>query len=69
MQIEEITSIGTLNNHDGSIALCICIRYHLQPVFVTISREELENAGGIASLKKNKQLAIDFYRKYGAGRP
>ena len=69
MYMPEITSIGDLLNHDGSIALAICSRSQFQPIFVTISKAEFKEAGGREGLNTNKQLAIDFYNKYGAGRP
>ncbi len=69
MNANEITSVGCLDNHDGSIALSICLQGKIQPVFVTISRDELEKAGGIAALNQRKQDAVEFYNKYGEGRP
>lgn len=68
MNINKITSIGWLNNADKSIALTICTRNQQQPVFVSISKAELEEVGGITEIEKNKQIAVDFYNKYGAGR-
>jgi hypothetical protein len=67
MTLQEITSVGWLNNHDGSVCLVICSGGN--HVFVTISKKEFEDAGGIDGLESNKQLIIDFYNKCGAGRP
>lgn len=69
MNVNDITSVGCLDNHDGSIALTICIRGQIQPTFVTISKEELERSGGINGLNERKQDAVDFFSRYGAGRP
>ena len=68
MNISDIQSIGWLNNADNSVALTICIRNQSQPVFVSISKAELENAGGIENINNNKQLAVNFFNLYGAGR-
>lgn len=68
MNINNITAIGWLNNADKSIALTICISNQQKPVFVSISKSELEEVGGIAEINQNKQIAVDFYNKYGAGR-
>jgi hypothetical protein len=68
MDINTITSIGWLHNADKSIALTIAIRYQIQPVFVSISKAEFDNAGGIEGINQDKQKAIDFYNAYGAGR-
>ncbi|MDR9839705.1 hypothetical protein [Herbaspirillum huttiense] len=67
--IEEISSVGALNNHDGSVCVTIAVKYQLQPIFVSIPRSEFDRVGGVQGLTKNKQLAIDFYHQYGAGRP
>lgn len=69
MNIHEITSIGWLHNQDSSICLTICLKHQNQPVFVSISKDEFDRVGGLDGLNKNKQLGIDFYHKYGAGRP
>ena len=69
MNVNDITSVGCLDNHDGSIALAICLSGQIQPVFVTISKEELERSGGINGLNERKQDAVDFFSKYGEGRP
>tara|TARA_R110002124_G_scaffold128157_4_gene288560 strand:+ start:7651 stop:7941 length:291 start_codon:yes stop_codon:yes gene_type:complete len=69
MKANEITSVGCLDNHDGSIALAICISGQVQPVFVTVSKHELEKSGGINGLNERKQGAVDFFNKYGQGRP
>lgn len=69
MQSHEITSVGCLDNSDGSVALSICLKGKVQPVFVTVSKDELEKSGGIEGINQRKQDAVDFYRKYGAGRP
>lgn len=66
---DDITSIGWLHNHDRSICLTIAIRKESQPIFVTISEEEFQSAGGSYGLNERKQIAIDFYDKYGSGRP
>lgn len=68
MNVNNITSIGWLHNADNSIALTICLRFQMKPVFVSISKVEFENAGGIEKIQKSKQLAVDFFIKYGAGR-
>lgn len=68
MNADEITSVGCLNNHDGSIALTICLRGKAQPVYVSVSRDELEKSGGIEGLNQRKSDAADLYNKYGAGR-
>ena len=67
MNEEEIRSVGWLHNHDGSIALSIGQTFG--HTFVTISKQEFDDCGGIKGITKNKQLAVDFYKKYGAGRP
>lgn len=69
MNVNEITSVGCLENHDGSIALAICLDGQIQPVFVTVSKDELEKSGGISGLNERKQDAIEFFNKYGEGRP
>lgn len=69
MHPNEINSVGWLHNHNKTICLTICLRHVIKPVFVTISRDEFNAVGGIEEIKKNKQLAIDFFNKYGAGRP
>lgn len=69
MNVNDITSVGCLDNHDGSVALSICLRGQIQPVFVTISRDELEQSGGISALNERKQGAVDFFNQYGEGRP
>lgn len=69
MQITDINSIGWLHNENKTICLSIAVRYAMQPVFVTIPNEEFNAAGGIVGIKENKQLAIDFFNKYGTGRP
>nr|WP_142990347.1 hypothetical protein [Pseudomonas aeruginosa] len=68
MNANEITSVGCLDNQDGSIALTICLRYKVHPVYVTVSKDELEKLGGIAGLNQRKSDAADLYIKYGAGR-
>jgi hypothetical protein len=68
MQKNDINSIGFLHNNDGSIALTISLKNEVQPVFVSVSSDEFQASGGTEGLNKNKQLAIDFYAKYGAGR-
>lgn len=68
MHINNITSIGWLHNADNSIALTICLRTQGQPVFVTISKAEFDDAGGIEGIQKNKQVAVDYFIKYGPGR-
>lgn len=68
MHTSDIHSVGWLHNHDGSIALTISIKGQTHPVYVRVSVEEFEAAGGRAGLNENKQLAIDFYNKYGPGR-
>ena len=69
LTIDEIRSVGWLNNGDGSIALSICVSYQLQPYFVSVSKEEFSAAGGIEGFKNNKHLVMDFYEKFGEGRP
>lgn len=69
MNVNDITSVGWLGNHDGSIALSICLRGQIQPVFVTISVEELEQSGGINGLNERRQDVVAFFNKYGEGRP
>lgn len=68
MHVSDIHSVGWLHNHNGSIALTISIKGEIHPVYVSISTEEFEAAGGREGLNENKQRAIDFYNKYGAGR-
>ena len=68
MNVNNITSIGWLHNADKSIALTICLRFQMQPVFVSISKAEFNNAGGIEEIQKNKHLVVDFFTKYGVGR-
>ncbi|MCF6204061.1 MAG: hypothetical protein L3J59_10405 [Methylococcaceae bacterium] len=68
MHISELSSVGWLHNADKSIALTICLKSQIQPVFVSISREEFNSVGGSEGINENKQIAIDFYHKYGAGR-
>ena len=68
MNINDITSIGWLHNADNSIALTVCLRYQMQPVFVSISKVEYEAVGGIDAIQNDKKVAIDFFEKYGAGR-
>lgn len=67
--IEEISSIGWLRNRNNTICLTICRRSQNLPIFITISKEEFDDVGGIIGLSTDKQQAIDFYKKYGAGRP
>ncbi len=67
MNAGEITSVRDLNNHDGSICLLICT--HTGHIFVTISKAEFISAGKCNGLNANKQLAIEFFNKYGVGRP
>lgn len=67
--IEDISSIGWLHNHDKTICLTICLRHQNHPIFVTISKKEFDDLGGGEGLNNNKQIVIDFYNKYGAGRP
>lgn len=69
MRAAEITSVGWLHNHDGSICLTICLQYQPQPMYVTVSRHDFDTAGGLEGLNSNKQLAVDFYERYGTGRP
>lgn len=66
--LNEISSIGWLNNHDGSICLTISITSQMQPVFVSIPKSEFERVGGIDGLKNNKQIVVEFHEKFGAGR-
>lgn len=68
MNTNQITSIGWLNNADKTIALAICTREQQRPVFVSISKTEFNEAGGIDAINENKQIAVDFLNKYGAGR-
>ena len=68
MHTNDITSVGWLHNYNGSIALTIAIRHQTQPVFVTVSTREFEEAGGRKGLNENKQAAVDFFDKYGPGR-
>jgi len=67
MTVEEIASVGWLHNHNGSICLVVCGFFG--HVFVTISRQEFDAAGGRDGFNADKQLAVDFYNEYGAGRP
>lgn len=67
MTKDSISSVGWLNNHDGSIALAVT--QGAGHTFVSISKQEYNDAGGIEGLKQNKQLVVDFFDKYGAGRP
>lgn len=69
ISINDISSVGALNNHDGSVCVTIAIKYQSQPIFVTVPRAEFDRVGGVQGLSNDKQLAIDFYQKYGAGRP
>lgn len=66
---DQISSIGWLNNHDGSICLTICLRHQGQPIFVTISKNEYAAAGGCEGLNNDKSQAVVFHSKYGPGRP
>ena len=68
MRAEEITSIGFLNNNDRSVSLSIATRGNMQPVFVRIAKAELDAVGGAEGLNRNKQIAVNFYNKQGAGR-
>jgi hypothetical protein len=67
MLVEEITSVGWLNNHDGSICIVACLS--CCHVYVTVPKNAFHSVGGINGLKTNKQLVVDFYVKYGSGRP
>jgi hypothetical protein len=69
MIVNEIVSIGWLLNCDNSVCLSICTNAQLHGIFVTISKKEFNGVGGIDGLKNNKQLVVDFYQKYGVGRP
>ncbi len=40
----------------------------MQPVSVSISKTEYENADCIEGIQKDKKKAVDLYIKYGAGR-
>lgn len=68
MNVNDIRSVGNLNNRDGSIALTICLRGQVQPVYVSVSPAEFEAAGGRVGLNNNKQQVVDFYNQYGPGR-
>lgn len=68
MNVHDINSVGWLQNIDSSIALVICFRSYVQPVFVNISKAEFEESGGIKELNNNRHKAISFYNQYGAGR-
>lgn len=68
MNVHDINSVGWLQNIDSSIALVICFRSYVQPVFVNISKAEFEEAGGIKELNNNRHKTISFYNQYGAGR-
>jgi len=69
MLAAEIRSIGSLENHDGTICLTLCTQANNRPVFVSVPKQDLQKAGGIEAIKDNKQLAVNFLNKYGAGRP
>ena len=68
MHTHDIRSIGTLNNADGSIALTLSLHGQMTPVFVSVSPDELEHAGGIQAVKENKKRVIDWYNNRGPGR-
>lgn len=68
ISVNEISSIGSLQNHDGSICITIAVKYQTQPVFVTLPKVEFDRVGGLDGLNSKKQLSLDFYQKYGAGR-
>ena len=67
--VDQISSIGWLQNHDGTICITIAVKYQNQPIFVTVPKGEFDRAGGIEGLNSNRQISIDFYQKYGSGRP
>jgi hypothetical protein len=71
MNITDITSIGWLNNHSSDFPICLTIslKYQNQPIYVSITKAEFDLVGGRDGLNKNKQLGVDLYNKYGAGRP
>jgi hypothetical protein len=69
LSVEQISSIGWLNNHDGSICLSVCVNNSNATYFISISRKEFDDAGGREGLNDNKSIVIDFHVKYGFGRP
>lgn len=69
MRESQIRSVGWLWNHDRSIALSMVLKETFDVVFVTISLQEFNAVGRIEGLKSNKQTIVDFYDRYGAGRP
>jgi hypothetical protein len=67
--VDQIRSVGWLNNNDKSICLTICLSDRNTPIFVSVSKKEFEDAGGREGLSKDKQAVMDFYLKYGTDRP
>lgn len=68
MNVNEIRSVGELQNGDGSVCLAICLQYSNHPVYVSVPREEYELAGGISGLNEDRSKVVDFYFRYGIGR-
>lgn len=68
MQACEIRSIGVLNNADGSLSLSLCCHGAMMPIFVRITTEDYKAAGELAGIQANKQQAVEFYHRNGAGR-
>ena len=66
LRAKDIRSVGWLNNQDKSVALSISKRGQNAPIFVRITKAELDDAGGKKGLTANKQKIVDFYNKYGS---
>lgn len=69
MNVNQIRSVGVLNNWDGTVAISICLKYRMYPVFVTLTKNQFESVGRCAGLIQSKQKIVDLFNVHGSGRP